>query len=188
MASPSPSMDEAATKEELRPVKKQLVSFWETKSYQGYLLISLALHCRNNSSCQEATCPVTTKLQSLRTLWLRSAGVLIWCWRTNDQRAKMLRDGDGIYGRMSFFTVCFHQQLTAFILIRFVTLFWPKQVKAGKLEEIHAKMVMKEGAPRAGSSSIKQPRPSGSIKSNGGLPTPAPSSSHRLNGGSKPHR
>ena len=45
----------------------------------------------------------------------------------------------------------------------FVTLFWPKKVKAGKLEEIHAKMVMKEssGAPRAGSSdpsSAKKPR------------------------------
>lgn len=32
---------------------------------------------------------------------------------------------------------------------RFVTLFWPKKVKASKLEEIHAKMVMKEAAPRA---------------------------------------
>jgi chromodomain-helicase-DNA-binding protein 1 len=45
----------------------------------------------------------------------------------------------------------------------FVTLFWPKKVKAAKLEEIHAKMVMKEssGAPRAGSSdptSSKKPR------------------------------
>jgi len=29
--------------------------------------------------------------------------------------------------------------------LRFVTLFWPKKVKAGKLEEIHAKMVIKEG-------------------------------------------
>lgn len=27
---------------------------------------------------------------------------------------------------------------------RFVTLFWPKKVKASKLEEIHGKMVMKE--------------------------------------------
>ena len=45
----------------------------------------------------------------------------------------------------------------------FVTLFWPKKVKAAKLEEIHAKMVMKESAPRAGSSDItvsasKKPR------------------------------
>jgi chromodomain-helicase-DNA-binding protein 1 len=35
-----------------------------------------------------------------------------------------------------------------------VTLFWPKKVKATKLEEIHAKMVMKE----AGDSSLKKPR------------------------------
>ena len=49
-------------------------------------------------------------------------------------------------------------------------------------------MVMKEGAPRAGSSSIKTPRPSGSgIKTNGGIAAPAPVSSHRMNG-SKPHR
>ena len=32
------------------------------------------------------------------------------------------------------------------IMTRFVTLFWPKKVKAGKLEEIHAKMVMKESS------------------------------------------
>ena len=31
----------------------------------------------------------------------------------------------------------------------FVTLFWPKKVKAAKLEEIHAKMVMKESGPRS---------------------------------------
>ena len=29
---------------------------------------------------------------------------------------------------------------------RFVTLFWPKKVKASKLEEIHGKMVMKESS------------------------------------------
>jgi len=55
----------------------------------------------------------------------------------------------------------------------FVTLFWPKKVKASKLEDIHAKMVMKEAAPRASasaeaSSSVKkQPRPSTGGKSNG---------------------
>lgn len=56
----------------------------------------------------------------------------------------------------------------------FVTLFWPKKVKAGKLEEIHAKMVMKEssGQPRAGSSasdgalsSAKKPRLSSTASS-----------------------
>jgi chromodomain-helicase-DNA-binding protein 1 len=55
---------------------------------------------------------------------------------------------------------------------RFVTLFWPKKVKASKLEDIHAKMVMKEAAPRASapaeaSSSAKKPRPSTGGKSNG---------------------
>jgi hypothetical protein len=30
--------------------------------------------------------------------------------------------------------------------LRFVTLFWPKKVKASKLEEIHGKMVMKESS------------------------------------------
>lgn len=66
--------------------------------------------------------------------------------------------------------------------LRFVTLFWPKKVKASKLEEIHAKMVMKEGAPRAGSesSSSKKPRTSNSVsKANG-------SSASRTNG--KSHR
>jgi chromodomain-helicase-DNA-binding protein 1 len=60
----------------------------------------------------------------------------------------------------------------------FVTLFWPKKVKATKLEEIHAKMVMKESAPRTGSSdpgSSKKPRPNTSGKTNGPLSTPRPS-------------
>lgn len=69
---------------------------------------------------------------------------------------------------------------------RFVTLFWPKKVKAAKLEEIHAKMVMKEGTPRTSAmvAAPKVPRPSTGGKTNGSLPTP--SSSHRNNG--KPHR
>ena len=62
---------------------------------------------------------------------------------------------------------------------RFVTLFWPKKVKAAKLEEIHAKMVMKESAPRAsssdGPSASKKPRLSSgaaSVSRNGGsVPT-----------------
>ena len=66
----------------------------------------------------------------------------------------------------------------------FVTLFWPKKVKAAKLEEIHAKMVMKESssAPRAGSSDpavAKKPRLSSAgapSRSNG------PSSSSHVNG------
>jgi chromodomain-helicase-DNA-binding protein 1 len=64
----------------------------------------------------------------------------------------------------------------------FVTLFWPKKVKASKLEEIHAKMVMKEAAPRAQSdnSSLKKPRASGSSKANGS--TSIPNTSMRTNG------
>jgi len=61
-------------------------------------------------------------------------------------------------------------------------LFWPKKVKAAKLEEIHAKMVIKEG----GDASIpKKPR----ISANGKTPAgngATPSSSVRTNG--KPHR
>lgn len=45
----------------------------------------------------------------------------------------------------------------------FVTLFWPKKVKAAKLEEIHAKMVTKEkessSAPRASSSDVSSKKP-----------------------------
>ena len=68
--------------------------------------------------------------------------------------------------------------------LSFVTLFWPKKVKAAKLEEIHAKMVMKEssGAPRAGSSdptATKKPR-----LSSAGAPsrTNGPASANHANG------
>jgi chromodomain-helicase-DNA-binding protein 1 len=50
---------------------------------------------------------------------------------------------------------------------RFVTLFWPKKVKASKLEEIHAKMVMKEAAPRAQSDGSAMKKPRISSKANG---------------------
>jgi chromodomain-helicase-DNA-binding protein 1 len=64
---------------------------------------------------------------------------------------------------------------------RFVTLFWPKKVKAGKLEEIHAKMVIKE----AGDANIpKKPRLSSNGKPAGNGATP--STSVRTNG--KLHR
>ena len=69
--------------------------------------------------------------------------------------------------------------------LSFVTLFWPKKVKAAKLEEIHAKMVMKEGALRASSSdatsAAKKPRLStGAASRNGApsLPSASTSSSH----------
>jgi len=69
----------------------------------------------------------------------------------------------------------------------FVTLFWPKKVKASKLEEIHAKMVMKEAAPKqqVESNAGKKPRPGGSAKINGSSSLPG-SSSVRTNG--KSHR
>jgi chromodomain-helicase-DNA-binding protein 1 len=64
--------------------------------------------------------------------------------------------------------------------LRFVTLFWPKKVRAGKLEEIHAKMVIKEGAE---ATALKKPR----LSSNGKPPTgngngATASSSVRANG------
>ena len=55
----------------------------------------------------------------------------------------------------------------------FVTLFWPKKVKAAKLEEIHAKMVVKEtnaSTPRTstdGASSSSKKRPGSNAKANG---------------------
>ena len=68
-----------------------------------------------------------------------------------------------------------------------MTLFWPKKVKASKLEEIHAKMVMKDqGAPRPSSdASTKKARPSTSGKTNGTSSTPT-SATARTNG--KPYR
>lgn len=70
--------------------------------------------------------------------------------------------------------------LTLYFCLRFVTLFWPKKVKAGKLEEIHAKMVIKEGGD---ATAPKKPR----LSSNGKPPTgngngATPSSSVRTNG------
>ena len=65
---------------------------------------------------------------------------------------------------------------------RFVTLFWPKKVKAGKLEEIHAKMVIKE----AGDANVpKKPRLSTNGKPAGNGATPSTSVA-RTNG--KSHR
>jgi chromodomain-helicase-DNA-binding protein 1 len=63
----------------------------------------------------------------------------------------------------------------------FVTLFWPKKVKASKLEEIHAKMVVKlnSDAPRAASeSAAKKPRVSGP-KTNGSSIPKTNGKSHR---------
>ena len=63
------------------------------------------------------------------------------------------------------------------VIDRFVTLFWPKKVKAAKLEEIHAKMVIKEGGD---ANTQKKPRLSSNGKPIGNGATP--SSSVRTNG------
>ena len=89
-----------------------------------------------------------------------------------------MTDGDVICGR-EYILIRLPVHCTH-CLASFVTLFWPKKVKAGKLEEIHAKMVMKEGAPRAsssdGTSAAKKPRLSAGASSRAGAPA-APSTS-----------
>ncbi|KAI0706827.1 transcription regulator [Cerioporus squamosus] len=138
-----PSMDEAATKEELRPVKKQLKQ----------LKLSGGDMPREDK--------VAMLKESLAAIGKRIEVVL-------QQKAAAGEDRDR--WRRHLWT--------------FVTLFWPKKVKAGKLEEIHAKMVMKEGAPRASStetSAAKKPRLSTGAPSRNGapsLPSASTSSSH----------
>ncbi|EPS97739.1 hypothetical protein FOMPIDRAFT_38562 [Fomitopsis schrenkii] len=129
-----PSMDEAATKEELRPVKKQLKN----------LKLSGGDMPRDEK--------VTILKESLAAIGKRIELVLAQKQAAGEDRDRWRRH-----------------------LWTFVTLFWPKKVKAGKLEEIHAKMVMKEGAPRASSSDgpsvSKKPRLSSgaaSVSRNGG--------------------
>jgi len=144
-----PSMDENATKEELRPVKKQLKQ----------LKLSGGEMPRDDK--------VAILKDSLAAIGRRIDMVL---------ENKRSRGEDVERWRKHLWT--------------FVTLFWPKQVKAGKLEEIHAKMVMKEAAPRVPSDPAKRSRPSTSAKTNGSAMTPSSSTStstHRMNG-SKPHR
>lgn len=82
-----------------------------------------------------------------------------------------------------------HEQiLEALSPHRFVTLFWPKKVKASKLEEIHAKMVMKEAAPRQPTDTnvSKKQRTSTGPKTNGSSGSAPASASVRANG--KSHR
>ncbi|PCH43780.1 transcription regulator [Wolfiporia cocos MD-104 SS10] len=136
-----PSMDEAATKEELRPVKKQLKN----------LKLSGGDMPRDDK--------VAILKESLAAIGKRIELVLAQKQAVGEDRDRWRRH-----------------------LWTFVTLFWPKKVKAGKLEEIHAKMVMKESAPRAsssdGPSASKKPRLSTSVSSVGGSRPPAPSSTH----------
>ncbi|KAI0081263.1 hypothetical protein K474DRAFT_1588003, partial [Panus rudis PR-1116 ss-1] len=149
-----PSMDEAATKEELRPVKKQLKN----------LKLSGGDMPRDEK--------VAILKESLAAIGKRIEHVLNQKEAAGEDRDRWRRH-----------------------LWTFVTLFWPKKVRAAKLEEIHAKMVMKESGPRQSSSDahtvVKKPRLSGSVpasspsmvvpsRSNGSsaLPSASTSSSH----------
>ncbi|KAJ6500142.1 SNF2 family N-terminal domain-containing protein [Mycena vitilis] len=123
-----PSMDEVATKEELRPVKKQLKQ----------LKLSGEDMPRDDK--------VAILKDSLAAIGRRIEHVLNTKEAAGEDRERWRRH-----------------------LWTFVTLFWPKKVKASKLEEIHAKMVVKlnSDAPRAASESAsKKPRVSGP-KTNG---------------------
>ncbi|KAJ3936533.1 MAG: SNF2 family N-terminal domain-containing protein [Lentinula lateritia] len=138
-----PSMDEASTKEELRPVKKQLKQ--------------LKLSGEDMPKDEK----VAILKDSLAAIGGRIEQVLNAKQQAGEDRERWRRH-----------------------LWTFVTLFWPKKVKASKLEEIHAKMVMKEAAPRAGSDpkAVQKPRTiTTSLKTNG-----SGSSSSRTNG--KPYR
>lgn len=99
-----PSMDEAAIKEELRPVKKQLKD----------------LKLSGEDMPREKK--VAILKDSLSAIGRRIEVVL---------KAKAAAGEDAARWKRHLWT--------------FVTLFWPKKVRATKLEEIHGKMVMKEG-------------------------------------------
>ncbi|KAL0956394.1 hypothetical protein HGRIS_002541 [Hohenbuehelia grisea] len=135
-----PSMDESVTKEELRPVKKQLKQ----------------LKLSGDDMPRDEK--VAILKDSLAAIGRRIEAVLATKAAAGEDRERWRRH-----------------------LWAFVTLFWPKKVKASKLEEIHAKMVMKEAAPRAGSeTTMKKTRPAAaSAKTNGSVTAPSAS---RANG------
>ncbi|KZT42463.1 hypothetical protein SISSUDRAFT_980248 [Sistotremastrum suecicum HHB10207 ss-3] len=97
------SMDEVATKEELRPVKKQLKRLKESGGDMP----------RDDK--------VAILKESLAAIGRRIEAVLAAKGEAGEDTDRWRRH-----------------------LWTFVTLFWPKKVKAAKLEEIHAKMVIKE--------------------------------------------
>ncbi|KAI0958820.1 hypothetical protein AcV7_004526 [Taiwanofungus camphoratus] len=139
----SPSMDESATKEELRPVKKQLKN----------LKLSGGDISRDDK--------VAILKESLSAIGKRIELVLAQKQAVGEDRDRWRRH-----------------------LWTFVTLFWPKKVKAAKLEEIHTKMVQKE-ASSEGPSASKKPRlstgASVSTSRSGGsssLPSVSTASSH----------
>ncbi len=152
-------MDEAATKEELRPVKKQLVSVIVVGAG------ALSDHCvQKNLKLSGGDMPRDEKVailkESLAAIGKRIEAVL---------QEKAQKGEDTKRWKRHLWT--------------FVTLFWPKKVKAAKLEELHTKMVTKEkessSAPRAGSSEVssvaKKPRLSSTAPSR---PNGSSSSSH----------
>ena len=96
---------------------------------------------------------------------------------------RIARGGDDIYGRKWLGMLVAYQPCFLKILLdRFVTLFWPKKVKASKLEEIHAKMVMKESTPRVQTSDNNtSKKPKLSSKTNGSSSTSG-STSVKTNG------
>jgi chromodomain-helicase-DNA-binding protein 1 len=109
----SPSMDEAVTKEELRPVKKQLKQ----------LKLSGGDMPRDEKVAilKESLGDIGRRIEHVLNT-KREAGEDVERWRKH--------------------------------LWAFVTLFWPKKVRASKLQDIHAKMVQKEKpVPAAGSGS-----------------------------------
>jgi chromodomain-helicase-DNA-binding protein 1 len=140
-------MDESVTKEELRPVKKQLKQ----------LKLSGGDMPRDEKVAilKESLGDIGRRIEAVLA-HKRDAGEDIERWRRH--------------------------------LWAFVTLFWPKKVKASKLQDIHAKMVQKEkpagaGTPvpsdsGAGAAAAAKKRPSVGGKSSGGTP--------KANG--KPHR
>ncbi|KAL6310366.1 P-loop containing nucleoside triphosphate hydrolase protein [Sparassis latifolia] len=140
-----PSMDEDATKELLRPVKRQLKN----------LKLSGSDIPRDDK--------VAILKESLAAIGKRIESILAQKHAAGEDRDRWRRH-----------------------LWTFVTFFWPKRVKATKLEEIHAKMVIKEGAPRAssmdGPSAPKKPRvstsASGARSSGASLPSASTVSSH----------
>lgn len=103
-------------------------------------------------------------------------------------KEKIETGGGDTYGRTSQYFRLRRSNLRLFFFRRFVTLFWPKKVKASKLEEIHAKMVMKEAAPRqpADTNISKKQRTSAGLKTNGSSGSAPASASVRANG--KSHR
>ncbi|KAH8814700.1 SNF2 family N-terminal domain-containing protein [Flagelloscypha sp. PMI_526] len=144
-----PSMDEATTKEELRPVKKHLKQLKLTGEDMP----------RDDK--------VALLKEALNAIGQRIEAVLVEKASLGENTERWRRH-----------------------LWSFVTLFWPKKVKASKLEEIHAKMVMKatdntsSGAP---GHPAKKPRLSGGTPAQNGVASSASGSSIRSNGHGK-HR